>query len=386
MLAAMLLGTVALFVVSLGYGVIVPLLPELAGGRAATDEALLSAVYASYAITKIGAQVPGGVWVDRVGADKVLRLALVAYALSLAGFLLGGDLRLFTLLRGLEGAATGLVYPACFALALRGADPTTHGRRLGTMAGLGTSGLLVGPALGGWLAEPDPRLPVMVALAMTLPVIAWALVHRSEREAPAEPRLLSEEVSGLLRLARNVAFLALMLPIAFNKLTFSAFQGLLPLVGPDQLGVGTLGVTSLFVVTGLCFGAAQPLAGWLSDRVGARPVVFVGALPLLLCLVAQSFTTGIWSYGFAYGGYVFAASLMFTATMKHAAAAFGTDDTYGGLFGMLGTLTDLMTIVGPLVFINLYATVGPMIGVCMAVAGLPFFGAYFIYSSRKRAA
>ena len=84
-------ATLALFVVSLGYGVIVPLLPELAGGRGATDEGLLSAVYAGYAAAKIGCQVPGGVWVDRVGAEKVVRWALAAFTLSLAGFLLPGD-------------------------------------------------------------------------------------------------------------------------------------------------------------------------------------------------------------------------------------------------------------------------------------------------------
>ena len=70
------------------------------------------------------------------------------------------------------------------------------------------------------------------------------------------------------------------------------------------------------------------------------------------------------------------ASLMYTATMKHAARAFGTDDTYGGLFGLLGTLTDLMTIVGPLLFINLYAGVGPTVGLWMLVIGVPFFLGY----------
>lgn len=373
----MLLGTLALFVVSLGYGVVVPLLPELAGGRAATDEALLSAVYASYAALKIGAQVPGGVWVDRVGPTRVMRWALAGYLVSLGGFLFGADLAWFTAVRAVEGAATGLVYPAAFALALRGADPAKTGRRLGTMAGVGTSGLLVGPALGGWLGEADPRLPVQVALLATVPVLAWTLARDAEPPREAE-RSVGAELRGLGRVARDFGFLALMLPIAFNKLTFSSFQGLLPLWGPDVLDVGTRGVTAYFVLTGVCFGAAQPLAGWLSDRVGARPVVLVGCVPLLVCLAALNWTTTPVLFGVAYGGYVVFASCMFTATMKHAAHAFGTDDTYGGLFGMLGTLTDVMTVVGPLLFINLYGLVGPRVGVWMAVVGLPFFVLYML--------
>ncbi len=381
----MLLGTLALFVVSLGYGVVVPLLPELAGGREATDEALLSAVYAAYAATKIGAQVPGGVWVDRAGPERVMRLALVAYAVSLGGFLVGQDLRWFSLVRAVEGAATGLVYPAAFALALRDAPVGREGRRLGAMAGIGTSGLLVGPALGGWLGEGDPHLPVWVALAATGPVILWSFTL-ARREVTRTPRTLKAELAGLARLAGTASFVALMLPIAFNKLTFSSFQGLLPLWGPDVLGVGTRGVTAYFVLTGVCFGLAQPIAGHLADRGGARPIVLAAALPMLGALAALRWTDTPVGFGVAYGAYVMLASVMFTATMKHAAVTFGTADTYGGLFGMLGTLTDLMTIVGPLLFLNLYAGVGASVGLWMAAIGVPFFVLYAARAPRGEVA
>jgi len=42
------------------------------------------------------------------------------------------------------------------------------------------------------------------------------------------------------------------------------------------------------------------------------------------------------------------------------------------LFGVLGTLTDLMTIAGPLLFLNLYAHIEGQVFVAMAVAGIPF--------------
>ncbi len=379
----MLLATLALFIVSLGYGVVVPLLPDLAGGRAATDEALLSAVYAGYAAAKIGAQVPGGVWVDRAGPDRALRLALVAYVVSLFGFLVGSDLRFFTVVRTLEGAATGLAYPAAFALALRGADPAHAGRRLGTMVGLGTAGMLVGPALGGWLGVDDPRRPLWVAIALTLPVLLWALLRPSGPAPAPACTTVRAELGRLARVGRDLAFVGVALPIAFNKLTFSAFQGLLPLYGPDHLDLGPRGVTGLFIVTGVCFGAAQPVAGWMADRVGPRRLILAAVSPLFASLVLQRFADGPWTYGAAYAGYVATASLMFTATLKHVTVRFGSDDTYGGLFGMLGTLTDLMTIVGPLLFLNLYARVGADIGPWMAVCGLPFFVGWWIWGRRR---
>ena len=383
-------ATLALFVVSLGYGVIVPLLPELAGGRGATDEGLLSAVYAGYAAAKIGCQVPGGVWVDRVGAEKVVRWALAAFTLSLAGFLLPVGLEAFTVVRAVEGAATGLVYPAVFAMAARG-PAEGAGKRMGLVAGGGTSGLLVGPALGGLLAPIDLDLPVLVALivsaGLTLTLVFWRPAPPASSGAGAgaeveRPATAGEAFRELARLARNVAFLALMLPIAFNKLTFSAFQGLLPLVGPDAYDLGSRGVTLLFVLTGVVFALSQPVGGFLADRFRARSVALFFTPPLLAALVGMAFASSATLFAVAYGSYIGASSIIFTATMKHAATAWGSDDTYGGVFGLLSTLTDTMTIVGPLLFINLYAALGGGVFWAMAAVGLPFALAYALWGRR----
>ena len=58
--------------------------------------------------------------------------------------------------------------------------------------------------------------------------------------------------------------------------------------------------------------------------------------------------------------------------MKHAAVVFGTEDTYGGVFGVLGTLTDLMTVVGPLLFLNVYPALGLGTFALMAGVGVVF--------------
>lgn len=381
----MLAAASALFVVSLGYGVIVPLLPSLAGGRAAADPALLSLVYSIYAAAKIGAQVPGGVWVDRAGARRVLNLALAAFTISLFGFLPSRDLRWFAVVRAVEGVATGLAYPAVFALVLIGAPEGQTGRRIGLTVGIGTSGLLVGPALGGLLAPWGPRVPVVIAIAAAATVtVAGFFATSAGGTAPASQRTLSREVRTIASLAADVGFVAMMLPIAFNKLTFSAFQALLPLCGPDWLGVGTRGVSALFALTGVCFAVAQPVGGWLVDRFDARRVALALTPPLLVALAVMSRPAGLAPFTVAYAGYVLVSSLIFTATMKHAARAYGTDDTYGGVFGVLATLTDLLTIVGPIVFLNLYAARGLFVFLAMALAGVPFGAGFLLLGRRAR--
>jgi MFS family permease len=385
-----LLPAITLFVVSLGYGVIVPVLPDLVGVDA-SGVAALSLVYAIYSAAKIGAQVPGGVWVDRRGPDAVLRVALPAFSVSLALFMLPsltgarvGGAAYFGVARFVEGAATGLVYPAVVAVALRSAPPERMGRDLGTVIGVGSSGLLVGPVLGAALRGRGAWVPIAVALGASLLVTVAVLAPRRGRTSGSTegaPRTLKSELASLWKLAASAAFLAIMLPVAFNKLTFSAFQGLIPLVAADVLHVGDRGVAALFVTIGVVFGVAQPLAGALADRYSPRAVV-LATLPLQLgALAALSFVAGPWAFGGVFGAHILGQSIVFTATTKHAARAHATEKTYGGVFGLMGTLTDLATIVGPILFLNVYAASGARVFVVMATVGV---ACALVYAARGR--
>lgn len=363
----MLLPALSLFVVSLGYGVIVPLLPSLSGGVAQVTPGTVSAVYASYAAAKIVAQVPGGVWVDRRGGGPVLRVALPLFAVSLAGFLWNGGAWWFALVRAVEGAATGLVYPAVFALVLEQGEAS--GRRIGLTLGIGTSGLLIGPALGWWLSKTSLQLPVVVAAVTALGLSV--LVRAPSRPVVGPQRTLESEWRSLSALAMSGGFLGLMLPVAFNKLTFSAFQGLIPLYGPTHLGLDLGGVTALFVLTGVVFGIFQGVGGVLADQLAPRGLVLACSLPLLAAYAALSVVSTGLGFALCYGSAIALSSVIFTATLKHAARAFGTQDTYGGVFGVLGTLTDTMTVVGPLLFLNVYGAVEGWVFAVMALIGVP---------------
>lgn len=382
--ATVVTSTLALFVVSLGYGVVVPALPRLAGREgAAASAGELSIVYAAYAAAKIAAQVPGGVWVDRRGHGRVLAIALAIYLASLLAFLAPLGPLWFAAARAVEGAATGLVYPAVFARVLTASDARTSGRRIGAAVGVGSSGLLAGPVLGAWLGARGPALPIGVAAALGAGVLVLALVtdRRARQARPpsppaATPRTVGDELRALGRLGASAAFLVGMLPIAFNKLTFSAYQGLLPLVGADHLGADPKRVALLFVLIGVVFALAQPIAGVLVDRAPARAVVLVAAPLLLGALAALSAAPAYGAFAALFGAHIFAQSLVFTATMKQAARDHGTASTYGGVFGLLATLTDTMTIAGPLVFLNVYAAAGLRTFALMAAVGCAAFLAY----------
>ncbi len=373
------LPVLSLFMVSLGYGVVVPLLPELSGGAARVTPGVMSLVYATYAAAKIGIQVPAGVWADRAGGTKVLRVAMPLFALSLAGFMWNGGPAWFALVRSVEGAATGLVYPAVFALvAQQGVEG--QGKRIGLTVGLGTSGLLLGPALGWVLSPISVRAPILVALGVAAALSLWLVVAPPPSRAAVSPRTLRGELKLIGSLAGSAVFIGMVLPIAFNKLTFTAFQGLIPLHLPNVLHLGMREVTALFALTGVLFGLFQGLGGVLADRFAPRAVAIVFSVPLLVSLAALSRAGDGLTFAIVYGTYISCSSVIFTATLKHAARAFGTEDTYGGVFGVLATLTDLMTVVGPLLFLGVYGGLGSSVFLLMAAIGVPAALAYAFFS------
>jgi DHA1 family tetracycline resistance protein-like MFS transporter len=311
-----------------------------------------------------------------------MRAALMLFSCSLAGFLIPSTSpAVFTIWRVMEGIATGLAYPAAFAAVLT--DAGTHGgKRMGTVAALGTSGLLLGPALGGLLGQEQPRLPVAVALAASLLVTLLAWLWRPSATTVAQPKTLQGELSSLKELATNLAFVGTMLPITFNKLTYSALQGILPLVAATQLHLDTRGVTAVFALTGMGFGAAQVLGGTLSDRISPRKLVLVCTPPLLAGLLVMAFLDGLVPFSSGYSAYVLCSSVIFTATLKHA-ATHADPARYGGMYGLLGTLTDTATVVGPLLFVNLYGWHQGLVFLDMALVGLLFCGGFIVLGRRR---
>jgi MFS family permease len=376
------LTLLALFVVSLGYGVVVPQLPALTGFSGTAGASALAWAHGSYAGFKILAQLPAGAWVDRWGSVRVLRVALLAFTLSVSGFLVAGPVPWFAFLRAVEGAATGVVYPAAFALALLSTGGNPSGKRLGVVMAVGSSGLLLGPALAAALASRGARTPVLVGAVLAAAATSWA--WSTSRRSPAPPGGSSlTDLKALLRRLREPAFVGALLPIGFNKLSYTGLAAVLPLFGPDRLGLSGRGVGLLFVLTGLCFGLAQVLGGALSDRFRPRSLI-LACTPFLvggLAGMAAASVSGFFAAGTAV--YVLASSVIFNASLKHLAQAHGTEATYGGVYGLLGTVTDVMTVVGPVVFLALYARSPASVFWAMAALGSLFSLAFALLAPTR---
>lgn len=227
----------------------------------------LTAYFIAYAV----ALFPGGRLTDSYGSRRLASVGLVIFGV---GALIGAVAGSFEVLVGsriVQGLGAGLVSPATLAGAVSGFPPERRGSALGIWgAGAGAANV-VGPLIGGilvvvsgWRACWWALIPMAVAAFYAIRRNVPTTVHYDEKP----------DVSYLRQ--RVVAAAAVVAAITFIVLIgtfFLAQQYLQEVAGYSGLGAG-----ATLVVVAVLVGAAAPLAGRMSDRLGERVPALIGFL------------------------------------------------------------------------------------------------------------
>ena len=285
------------------------------------------ALVATYLITAIALQSPGGKLGDRLGQWRVLALGQIAIA---AGALLGlvaPNLAALTVARMLMACGGALVVPATVALMRIELPPERRGRAFGTFGAVMALAAAVGPLIGGvlvdefsWEAVFLANVPVLavsalvgasvprvatpspttrfdwwgsslLTVALVLIVVgaqgeqAWSLIVLAGGLAVLIPfgwwESRTEDPVIDFTLFRSVAFTAGSLLIGLQNLVMYAVLFELPLVLDDLFELTARETGQLLIYLMVAMVAMSLLAGRLTDRLGPRPVAISGAL---ICL------------------------------------------------------------------------------------------------------
>jgi MFS family permease len=251
--------------------------------RLGATDGQLGLIMACYSATAIVVQPVVGAWVDRGGR----RTFLVTGAVLTSGvaflFAAAPDaLRLFPILRALQGAAFSVFFIANFTVVVDLVPPDRRSQALGIF---GISGLVsgaVGPALGELLVQAAGFRGLFLAAA-ALPLLAAAISARLD--LPPEPRPIpaGEGLSGLLRGIAGAPRLPMTLGAAFGLgqgVMFTFFPTYAADLGVRWVGLFAVAYSSAALVL-------RATASGLADTVGRRAVIIpalalqVGATVLL---------------------------------------------------------------------------------------------------------
>ena len=233
----------------------------------------------------------GGIFVDRVGARKVLLFALILLGAAGASRTLASEpwmMMLSTFMMGVGFASVGPAIPKALGGLFNHAQLgkatgfVFSAFGLGNSFALATGASVLSPALGGW----RPTL-LAIAIACFALGIIWYVVFRDNEEADEEGVEAPEVNSGsffdgaakVLKV-RNMWFLS-----AGVFFALIGYWGLVVHLAPmlDGRGLKNFGAyAAVMTGTGVLFNL---IGGAFSDWLGKRKPVLIGCVTLLACTI-----------------------------------------------------------------------------------------------------
>lgn len=373
---------IILFLDIMGIAIIVPVLPaylkELTGdtiSEAAVDGGWLLFVYA--AMQFLFAPLIGNLS-DRFGRRPVLLASVLTFALDNLICALAttyGMLFVGRVLAGISGASfsTAAAYIADVS------DDTNRAKNFGLIGIAFGTGFALGPVLGGLLGEFGPRIPFYGAAALSLVnfVVAWFFLPET-LESHNRRRFEWRRANplGALRQMRNYPGIGWILLVFF--LLWQA-HAVYPAVwsfvasfrygwseGQIGLSLGVFGICGALVMGFVLPRVISRIGEW---RTGALGLVFTGL--------------GLFGYAFAFQGWMIYAVILATCLealadppLRSLASARVPPSAQGELQGALSSISSFTTIVGPLMFAQVFSLfTAPTAPV--AFAGAPYLLAAF---------
>jgi DHA1 family tetracycline resistance protein-like MFS transporter len=363
---------------ALGLGLLIPVLPklilELTGEgltRAAVYSGWLTATFA--AMQLLAGPILGGLS-DRAGRRPVLLVSLAAFGVSyiLMGFAPSvAWLFVAQLLTGLFGAtpATAGAFVADVT------KPEERTAKFGLLQAAFGVGLIIGPALGGFLVSYGTRVPFFVAASLSLITATYGIWALPESLRPELRRGMSwhraHPLGALREMARFPGIAILCAALLMQRISANTLPATWPYFTMQQFGWTPRGVGLSLAVFGFVSVVGQV---WLLRRIEAR----VGArrtASMALFLLAVSYMC----FAFGRSGW-FAALCIPLATMGFIAgpalvsmmSLIVPADRQGSLQGVAASITGLSVIITPLLMPWLFSVFST------GVAGIHFPGAPYL--------
>ncbi|MBT2691143.1 MFS transporter [Bacillus sp. ISL-47] len=243
-----------MFIAIGSFGIIIPILPAYLesinqGGTAA---GLMIAIFA-------GAQLIfspiAGKWADQYGRRKMIIYGLAGLTLSMLVFYAVDSIWLLYFSRVIGGIGAALLIPAIFAYI---ADITTMEQRAkgnGLVSAAMSLGIVVGPGIGGFLADFGLKMPFLISALVSLAAVIFSIVLLEESSTLQQPSAdeMPEEEPMVKKLAMSVRkpyFIPLVITLVMS-FGLMAYESVLGLYLDNQFGATPQEIAIMVTSTGI---------------------------------------------------------------------------------------------------------------------------------------
>lgn len=375
---AMILLMLNIFLSMAAFGLVVPVMPSFIAmlGLDGTTVGLLTA---AFAVTQLIFSPFAGKLSDVLGRKKLIVLGLLLLAASEAIFGFANSVIWLYVSRLLGGVGVAMVMPAVMAFTSDITSEDERAKGMGYVSAAMSTGFIIGPGIGGFLAEYGTRVPFYTAaIAVTFAAILTFIV------LPEPKRILSTSLATSNRGKQSVAqqfiesikapyFLALIVLLVLG-FALSNFETVFGLFLDAQHNSGPKEIALIMTVGAIAGVIIQiGVLDLLVKKMGEMKVIYLSLVVAGISILGILFVSSFWML-------LVVTIIIFAACdlLRPAAGTFLSKlagDDQGYVAGLNSAYTSLGTILGSSLAGMLY-DVNLMLP--YIVAGITLVGCYVI--------
>jgi MFS transporter, DHA1 family, tetracycline resistance protein len=345
-----------LMVNAIGFGIIVPVTPQLVMELGQADLAQATVIggglAVSYALCQFICGPTVGNLSDRFGRRPILLFSLLGFALEFLLMALAPTLLWLFVARMLSGVFGATQGPAQSAIADM-TGPEDRSRIFGLLGAAFGIGFVLGPAIGGFLSDYGNRLPFYVAAGLAAGNAVYGYWAFKESLTPENRRPFEWRRANPLGALLQVRKLKGVLPLALIYFVWQLASIVYPMVwsyfAMAQYGWSGKMVGVSLAAIGICMAAANIIVmPRLAPRLGERKTALVGMIFGALAMFAYACAPYGWMV-FPIG-IIMAMQSMVHPSLTAMLSRKATPETQGEMQGFSSSVMALGAILAPLIF------------------------------------
>ena len=364
-----------LFIAFLGIGLVIPVLPTIMN-ELHISGSVVGYMVAAFAITQLIVSPIAGKLVDNIGRKVMIVVGLFIFGLSELLFGIGRTIEILFISRMLGGVSAAFIMPAVTAYI---ADITTLSQRskaLGYMSAAISTGFIIGPGIGGFLAEFGTRIPFYAAGILGFVAAILSLILLKEPTRSLDDQEAAPSILGSVRRVISPLYFIPFVLIFVLSFGLAAFESLFSLFVDHKFSFTPSDIAIIITGSGIVGALAQLLLfDWLTKKMGEINVIrysliLSAALTFAMTVVSHYFAILFVTF-FIFVGF----DLIRPAATSYLSKIAGNEQGFVG--GMNSMFTSLGNIFGPILGgilfdINLnypyyFATIVLTLGVILAL-------------------
>ena len=338
---------VNLFIVFLGMGLVIPVMPTLMR-EMQLEGSTMGYLVAAFAFAQLLISPIAGKWVDSIGRKKLIVIGMFIFALSELLFGLGQDVKILYISRMLGGISAAFIMPAVTAFVADMTSLRERPKAMGYVAAAISAGFIIGPGIGGFLAEHGTRLPFFFAALLGLLGSIFSLVILKEPKRPdvKESNTDKPVVKSGFRKVLEPIYLIPMIIIFVSSFGLAAFETVYSLFVDYKFAFTPKDIAIIITISGVLGVIAQVLTfDRIVEKIGEIRLIQICMGVSAIFIFAMIKVTAYWSILIV----TFVIFLMFDlirpALTTYLSKMAGNEQGFVG--GLNSTFTSIGNIIGP---------------------------------------